>query len=94
MPYLLCANYRTIRDLTLASYDKQIDEVNDLFTEARELIEDAQDEAETVYFNEAHQEAKDAVNDVLARRALWLAVALCAFTQFFCLITSPRYLLP
>lgn len=43
----------------------QLDEVNDLFVDARDLIEDARDEAETVYFNEAHQEAKDAVQKVM-----------------------------
>ena len=43
----------------------QIDLVNDLFVEARDLIEDARDEAETVYFNDAHKDAKDAVADVL-----------------------------
>ena len=40
----------------------QIDNVNDMFVEARDLIEDARDEAETVYFNEAHTEAKEAVD--------------------------------
>ncbi len=43
----------------------QIDQVNDMFVEARDLIEDARDEAETVYFNEACTEAKTAVSDVL-----------------------------
>jgi len=43
----------------------QIDQVNDMFVEARDLIEDARDEAETVYFNEACTEAKAAVVDVL-----------------------------
>ena len=45
----------------------QIDEVNDEFAEARYLIEDAQSEAESVYFNEAYQEAKEAVNQVLEK---------------------------
>ena len=45
----------------------QVDEVNDLFVEARELIEDARDEAETVYFNDAHKDAKDDVEDVLQK---------------------------
>lgn len=38
-----------------------------MFVEARELIEDARDEAETVYFNDAHKDAKDAVEDVLQK---------------------------
>lgn len=45
----------------------QIDEVNSLFVEARDLIEDARDEAETVYFNEAHSDAKEAVNDCMGK---------------------------
>lgn len=43
----------------------QIDEVNDLFSEARDIIEDARDDAETVYFNDAHAEAKEAVGQCL-----------------------------
>lgn len=49
----------------------QIDEVNSLFVEARDLIEDARDEAETVYFNEAHSDAKEAVNDCMGK---WVSV--------------------
>ena len=45
----------------------QIDEVNDMFAEARDIIEDARDDAETVYFNDAHAEAKDAVGGCLAK---------------------------
>ena len=45
----------------------QIDEVNDMFAEARDIIEDARDDAETVYFNEAHSEAKEAVGKCLER---------------------------
>ena len=45
----------------------QIDEVNDMFAEARDIIEDARDDAETVYFNDAHAEAKDAVGECLAK---------------------------
>jgi len=41
--------------------------MNDMFVEARDLIEDARDEAETVYFNEACTEAKAAVKDVLEK---------------------------
>ena len=42
-----------------------MDSINGKFVEARELIQDAQDEAETVYFDEAASEAREAVNVVL-----------------------------
>ena len=38
-----------------------------MFAEARDIIEDARDDAETVYFNDAHAEAKDAVGECLAK---------------------------
>lgn len=50
----------------------QIDEVNDLFVETRDLIQDATDEAETVYFNEAHDEAKQAASKVVDRSVILL----------------------
>lgn len=45
----------------------QIDIVNELFAEAREEIEFAKEEAETVYFNESVKTARKAVDACLAR---------------------------
>lgn len=45
----------------------QQDEVNDLFTAARDEIEYAKEEAETVYFNESVAEAKKAVESCLVK---------------------------
>ncbi|KAK9909688.1 hypothetical protein WJX75_006101 [Coccomyxa subellipsoidea] len=42
-----------------------IDTINDAFVTARDEIEYAKEEAETVYFNEAHETAKKAVSDTL-----------------------------
>jgi hypothetical protein len=42
-----------------------MDAINDRFTEAREEISIAHDDAETTYFDEAYQEAKQATTEVL-----------------------------
>jgi hypothetical protein len=42
-----------------------VDRINELFAEAREEIENAKEDAETVYFNESAEEAKAAVEEVL-----------------------------
>lgn len=45
----------------------QINYINEKFAEAREEIEFAREDADTVYFNESAGEARRAVNDVLGR---------------------------
>lgn len=50
-----------------ADTQKQVDEINDLFTAARDEIEYAKEEAETVYFDESVAEAKKAVDGCLAK---------------------------
>ncbi|XRB05492.1 hypothetical protein NFJ02_24g54430 [Pycnococcus provasolii] len=42
-----------------------MDDINDLFVEARDLLEDARDSMETVYFNEEFHDAKQAVQETL-----------------------------
>lgn len=44
---------------------RQVDRINELFAEAREEIENAKEDAETVYFNESAEAAKAAVEEVL-----------------------------
>lgn len=75
----LSTSGRTLQDLRRSSRSyssaadaaKQQDEVNDLFTAARDEIEYAKEEAETVYFNESVAEAKKAVDICLTKwRAL------------------------
>ena len=46
-------------------YNKEVDEINLKFAEAREEIEMAMDAKETVYYNEEAECAKAAVNEVL-----------------------------
>lgn len=43
----------------------QLETVNEKFVEARDEIEYAQEDAETVYFNESHDAAKEAVTACL-----------------------------
>ncbi|KXZ56532.1 hypothetical protein GPECTOR_1g478 [Gonium pectorale] len=50
-----------------------VDAVNELFVTARDEIEYAKEEAETVYFNESVQEAKKAVDACLGRWEALLA---------------------
>ncbi|KAG9159532.1 hypothetical protein Leryth_019589 [Lithospermum erythrorhizon] len=45
--------------------DKEVDEINLKFAEAREEIETAMDSKETVYFNEEAECARDAVKEVV-----------------------------
>jgi hypothetical protein len=45
----------------------QINSINEKFAEAREEIEFAREDAETVYFNDSAEEARRAVADVLDR---------------------------
>ncbi|KAF6251863.1 hypothetical protein COO60DRAFT_1274683 [Scenedesmus sp. NREL 46B-D3] len=45
----------------------QVDAINEKFVEAREEIDIAREDAETVYFNESAAEARKAVGDVLDR---------------------------
>mmetsp|Transcript_32130 Transcript_32130/g.91137 ORF Transcript_32130/g.91137 Transcript_32130/m.91137 type:complete len:173 (+) Transcript_32130:148-666(+) len=56
---------------TVAELQGRIDELNDKFVEARDEIELAQDDAETVYFNESVETAKKVVAEVLE---LWEGV--------------------
>jgi hypothetical protein len=51
----------------------QVDAVNQLFGEARDEIEFAKEEAETVYFNESVQEARKAVEACMSRWEALLA---------------------
>ncbi|KAG2442696.1 hypothetical protein HXX76_002779 [Chlamydomonas incerta] len=52
---------------------KEVDAVNELFAAARDEIEYAKEEAETVYFNESVAEAKKAVEACLGRWEALLA---------------------
>ncbi|KAL4448358.1 hypothetical protein ABPG75_005577 [Micractinium tetrahymenae] len=45
----------------------QIESINELFVEARDEIEYAKEDAETVYFNESCDAARKAVQDVIDR---------------------------
>lgn len=62
----LCINSHLLwRSLvTLEQAQGQIDELNDAFVQARDEIEFAQEDAETTYFNESHQLAKESVTVV------------------------------
>lgn len=50
--------------VTLEQAQGQIDELNDKFVEARDEIEYAQEDAETTYFNESHNLARESVGIV------------------------------
>lgn len=50
---------------TIEHLQSEIDAINDKFVEARDEIEYAQEDAETVYFNDSAQQAKAAVKEVL-----------------------------
>eukprot|EP01023_Acetabularia_acetabulum_P031054 TRINITY_DN2923_c1_g1_i1.p1 TRINITY_DN2923_c1_g1~~TRINITY_DN2923_c1_g1_i1.p1 ORF type:complete len:130 (-),score=21.65 TRINITY_DN2923_c1_g1_i1:413-802(-) len=54
--------FATIQDL-----QHEIDDVNDKFVTARDEIELAKEDAETVYFNESHATAKEVVDDVIGK---------------------------
>lgn len=49
------------------SIQAAIDEINDLFVEARDEIEYAHEEAGTTYFNETYEDAKGMVNEVVRK---------------------------
>ncbi len=56
-----CVPYAHLQLLQCARWKAswvQLDAINDRFSEAREEISIAQDDAETTYFNESHAEAK------------------------------------
>lgn len=48
-------------------YQQEIDAINDLFVEARDEIDYAKEDAETVYFNESAANAKQATSAALQR---------------------------
>eukprot|EP01026_Neomeris_dumetosa_P072657 TRINITY_DN74055_c0_g1_i3.p2 TRINITY_DN74055_c0_g1~~TRINITY_DN74055_c0_g1_i3.p2 ORF type:complete len:133 (-),score=22.91 TRINITY_DN74055_c0_g1_i3:227-583(-) len=50
---------------TIQELQSEIDGLNDKFAEARDEIELAKEDAETVYFNESHKTAKEVVDEVL-----------------------------
>ena len=50
-----------------AAVKAAIEEINDLFVEARDEIEYAEEEAGTTYFNDTFNDAKNIVNDVLSK---------------------------
>lgn len=54
---------------TIAEVQEDIDIINDAFAEAREEIELAVEDAETVYFNDSALEARQHVEAVLGRWA-------------------------
>uniref|UniRef100_A0A383VKZ9 Uncharacterized protein n=1 Tax=Tetradesmus obliquus TaxID=3088 RepID=A0A383VKZ9_TETOB len=56
-----------------ASWESEVDTINEKFAEAREEIEFAREDAETVYFNESAEEARSAVGEVLGRWQALLA---------------------
>ncbi|WIA18724.1 hypothetical protein OEZ85_003417 [Tetradesmus obliquus] len=56
-----------------ASWESEVDTINEKFAEAREEIEFAREDAETVYFNESAEEARGAVGEVLGRWQALLA---------------------
>ncbi|KAL4433253.1 hypothetical protein ABPG77_003301 [Micractinium sp. CCAP 211/92] len=52
---------------TIEEHADEIESINELFVEARDEIEYAMEDAETVYFNESCAEARRAVQGVLER---------------------------
>ncbi|GMH38566.1 hypothetical protein BSKO_06450 [Bryopsis sp. KO-2023] len=46
-------------------HQDEVDEINELFAQAREEIKDARDDSETVYFDEAVEESRKLVTEVL-----------------------------
>ncbi|GLC44330.1 hypothetical protein PLESTB_000481400 [Pleodorina starrii] len=56
-----------LRKFCTLDVTKEMDAVNELFVEARDEIEFAKEEAETVYFNESVKTAKGAVDTCLKR---------------------------
>lgn len=59
--------YQSSRSLCTSNVDDEVQVVNDLFAEAREELENAKEDAETVYFNESAETAKLAVDKTLQR---------------------------
>ncbi|CAG9460705.1 unnamed protein product [Pedinophyceae sp. YPF-701] len=51
--------------MTEAEIQKMIDEINDKFVEARDEIEFAQEDAETTYFNESCEAAREITQEAL-----------------------------
>lgn len=58
--------------MPVKSIDQQLEEINDLFVEARDEIEYAEEDAETVRFDESFKAAEAAVKEVLDRYAALL----------------------
>eukprot|EP01024_Parvocaulis_polyphysoides_P025403 TRINITY_DN23184_c0_g3_i1.p3 TRINITY_DN23184_c0_g3~~TRINITY_DN23184_c0_g3_i1.p3 ORF type:complete len:130 (-),score=16.77 TRINITY_DN23184_c0_g3_i1:404-793(-) len=54
--------FATVQDL-----QNEIDDLNDKFATARDEIELAKEDAETVYFNESHATAKQVVDEVMEK---------------------------
>lgn len=52
---------------TVDQHSDEIESINELFVEARDEIEYAKEDAETVYFNESCDTARKAVQEVLER---------------------------
>eukprot|EP01025_Chloroclados_australasicus_P014572 TRINITY_DN16846_c0_g1_i1.p2 TRINITY_DN16846_c0_g1~~TRINITY_DN16846_c0_g1_i1.p2 ORF type:complete len:129 (-),score=12.67 TRINITY_DN16846_c0_g1_i1:379-765(-) len=52
---------------TIENLQSEIDDLNDKFATAREEIELAKEDAETVYFNESHATAKQIVDEVMEK---------------------------
>jgi len=58
-------SWRAFGNNTRAPYDTEVDRINERFAEAREEIEIAKEDAESVYFNESCESARAAVKEVL-----------------------------
>eukprot|EP00877_Chromochloris_zofingiensis_P008929 jgi/Chrzof1/428/Cz01g15160.t1 len=61
----LCRDSRLY--VTRTSYDEEVDDINELFTEARDEIEMAREDADTVYFNESTETARKIVAELLLK---------------------------
>lgn len=49
------------------SHQPELDEINDLFSQARDEIQFAQGDAGTTYFNESYDDAKSMVDDCISK---------------------------
>lgn len=62
-----CGSHRSYAAAGGDDYTAEVDIINEKFAEAREEIDFAREDAETVYFNESAEVARSAVAEVLER---------------------------
>eukprot|EP00238_Polyblepharides_amylifera_P002263 CAMPEP_0196591750 /NCGR_PEP_ID=MMETSP1081-20130531/70770_1 /TAXON_ID=36882 /ORGANISM="Pyramimonas amylifera, Strain CCMP720" /LENGTH=129 /DNA_ID=CAMNT_0041915219 /DNA_START=183 /DNA_END=573 /DNA_ORIENTATION=- len=68
-PQLDTFSFTNIKNYSSFNYQKEVDLINDKFAEARDEIEMATEDAETVYFNESAETAREVTKDALDRWA-------------------------